>query len=316
MGFCMATKNGVFISHITDEAPIAEALKVYLKRCFGESFPVFVSSDYYSIATGEEWYRAILNAVTQASVVIVLLSRYSIDRRWINFEAGLARGANVRVLPLTIRGLEPGEIGLPLSHLHVRALVHELALDGVVHAITEATGSPLLAMEAAAGFIAQIEQIEATLPVKNILFEPVLQCSANSTPLLRFRLSNSGNRDVDLIEVEVRVPKVILIEPDWVPTEIPNILSSDSLKLGEVEYLIIWEQPFEGALDARRYGSRRMLPRIVSPHWTPRLSDLLTVPIRADLQMIETWSVKHKVVARGLYTEPGVTRLADIPRLP
>jgi hypothetical protein len=51
---------GIFISHIGDEAPVADALKAYLMRCFGPSLQVFVSSDYDSIATGEEWYRAIV----------------------------------------------------------------------------------------------------------------------------------------------------------------------------------------------------------------------------------------------------------------
>ena len=106
---------GVFISHIADEAPVADALKAYLVRCFGASLPVFVSSDYNSIATGKEWYRAIIGGIRAAGVVVVLLSRYSVDRRWINFESGLTLGANIRMLPLTIRGFHPGDVGLPLS---------------------------------------------------------------------------------------------------------------------------------------------------------------------------------------------------------
>jgi hypothetical protein len=309
----MTTKGGVFISHITDEAPVADALKVYLKKCFGQTLPVFVSSDYYSIPTGEEWYRAIVTGVAEASIVIVLLSRYSVDRRWINFESGLALGAKVRLLPLTIRGFEPGDVGLPLSHLHVRTLVHELTLESVVRAIAEIAGSSVPDMEETSNFMAQLGRIEAGLPVKSIALEPVLQ--AGSNPLLRFRLSNTGNRDVELIEVEVCIPKFLIIRPDWVPSQIPNILTSEWRKLGNVEYLVVWEQPFEGTLDVHRYGSHRMLPRIVSPHWTPRLSDLLKIPIRADLEMPEKWTVKHKVVASGLYIEPGETNLCDIHTL-
>jgi hypothetical protein len=69
----MKSNKSVFISHIVDEAPVADALKTYLIRCFGQGFPVFVSSDYDSTATGEEWYRAILGAIRAASVVVVLL---------------------------------------------------------------------------------------------------------------------------------------------------------------------------------------------------------------------------------------------------
>jgi TIR domain len=114
--------GGVFISHITDEAPVADGLKVYLQRCFGPALPVFVSSDYVSIPTGDEWYRAILGGVMETDLFIVLLSRDSIDRRWINFEAGLAIGAKRRVVPLTIRGLASGDVGLPLSQMHLRSL--------------------------------------------------------------------------------------------------------------------------------------------------------------------------------------------------
>jgi hypothetical protein len=126
----MPSNKGVFISHIADEAPVADALKAYLKRCFGQAFRVFVSSDYESIATGEEWYRAITSGIMNADVVIVLLSRYSVDRRWINFESGLALGAGVKVLPLTIRGFSPGDVGLPLSQLHLRTLFGRAGIGG------------------------------------------------------------------------------------------------------------------------------------------------------------------------------------------
>jgi hypothetical protein len=75
----MESSRSIFISHIADEAPVADALKTYLMRCFGQRFSIFVSSDYDSIATGEEWYRAIVNAIRSASAVVVLLSRDSID---------------------------------------------------------------------------------------------------------------------------------------------------------------------------------------------------------------------------------------------
>lgn len=110
----------VFISHITEEAPVAEAIKAYLKRCFGQTFSVFVSSDYDSIQTGEEWYRAIVDGILGARAVIVLLSRYSVDQPWINFEAGVAVGAKKSVLPVWIRSLPPVQVPSPLAGLQVQ----------------------------------------------------------------------------------------------------------------------------------------------------------------------------------------------------
>jgi len=300
----------IFISHIGDEAPVADALKAYLMRCFGPSLQVFVSSDYDSIATGEEWYRAIVRGIRAASVVVVLLSRYSIDRRWINFESGLALGANVRMLPLTIRGFHPGDVGLPLSQFHARTLSDALAVEGVIHAIADATGSTILRIEAS-DFIEQLMRIEANLPVKSITLEPLLY-GAGGDRLLRFRLSNTGNRDVELIEVEVRVPTSIL--RNWSPPTIPNVISAERCMQEGTEQLIIWEQPFDGAIDRKWYGVHTTLPRIISPHWTARLSDLLRIPIREDIEMPERQFIQHKVVARESYAE-GRKSLADIPVL-
>jgi hypothetical protein len=96
--------------------------------------------------------------IRAASVVVVLLSRYSIDRRWINFESGLALGANVRMLPLTIRGFHPGDVGLPLSQFHARTLSDALGVEGVIHAIADATDSKIIRTEAS-DFIEQLTQI-------------------------------------------------------------------------------------------------------------------------------------------------------------
>ncbi len=297
----------VFISHITDEAPIAEALKIHLKRCFGQSFPVFVSSDYGSIRTGEEWYRAIVDGITNADAFIVLLSRDSIGTRWINFESGLALGARIPILPLTIRGLLPGDVGPPLAQLHIRRLADELALEGVVGAIAEIAGSeaPVVGIDEGSAFARQLIRIEVDLPVKSILLEPVRRGGT-----IHFRLSNTGNRDVELIEIEVQIPKPIM--PNDTPLyQIPNILSIEYRKIGLVDHAFIWEQPFDGAMDVR-YGKHRTLPRIVSPHWTPRLSELLRIPIRTDLEWPEKWSIGYKVIGRGVFSE-GRVRLVDIP---
>jgi hypothetical protein len=56
-----------------------------------------------------------------------------------------------------------------------------------------------------------------------------------------------------------------------------------------------------------------MLPRIISPHWTPRRSDLMSVPIRNDLEMPEQWSIRYQVVTLDIYAEPGLLNLGAIP---
>jgi hypothetical protein len=84
--------HSVFISHITEEKPVAEVLQKYLKLAFGSDFRVFVSSDAKSIGGGKKWYTHIIENLKISEVVLVLLSQESKGREWINFEAGFGEG--------------------------------------------------------------------------------------------------------------------------------------------------------------------------------------------------------------------------------
>ena len=46
----------------------------------------------------------------------------SLDRRWINFEAGVGVGAEATVIPVVTHGLERGSVGHPLTSLHIRSI--------------------------------------------------------------------------------------------------------------------------------------------------------------------------------------------------
>ncbi len=128
--------QGIFISHITEEAEVAHCLKDAIRRAVGDDANVFVSSDLESIRSGENWYERIVEAVRTAGVVIVLLSPKSRSRAWINFEAGVGEGARRRIIPATIRGLKKGDIEPPLSNKHAR----DLANAGEVAALIKDVG--------------------------------------------------------------------------------------------------------------------------------------------------------------------------------
>jgi hypothetical protein len=115
-------KSGVFISHKFEEKPAALRLQGFLEEATSPKLAVFVSSDYHSIESGEGWYEAILSGLQRAQIVISMLAPVSVDRRWINFEAGYGMADGARVIPLVWRGLRKGEIDLPLSHLQARDL--------------------------------------------------------------------------------------------------------------------------------------------------------------------------------------------------
>jgi hypothetical protein len=44
------------------------------------------------IEFGTEWYKAIMSQLGDATDVVALLTRHSIDRPWILYEAGVAKG--------------------------------------------------------------------------------------------------------------------------------------------------------------------------------------------------------------------------------
>lgn len=88
--------KSVFIGHVTAEAAVAEALKRSLEQALDVS--AFASST--DINLGARWLSEIDKALDSANAVLVLCSRWSVARRWINFEAGAGWGQKKPVIPL------------------------------------------------------------------------------------------------------------------------------------------------------------------------------------------------------------------------
>jgi hypothetical protein len=118
----MEEKNGIFISHITEERATALLLKDVLQQTFSRDLRIFVSSDYESISGGDVWFKTVVDGLKRSSVVIVLLSPDSLDRRWINFEAGVGVGAEATVIPVVMHDLDRDDVGHPLTSLQIRSL--------------------------------------------------------------------------------------------------------------------------------------------------------------------------------------------------
>lgn len=98
----------VFISHDTRDADLAEAFSNLLTDASGGILKSFRSSDRKGTAGieyGQEWYRAIMQKLETATDVVALLTTHSINRPWILYEAGVAKGklsANDRVLGIAL----------------------------------------------------------------------------------------------------------------------------------------------------------------------------------------------------------------------
>lgn len=85
----------VFISHDTRDADLAEEFSTLLKSASAGGLKSFRSSDKKStqgIEYGQEWYPAIMEKIDEASDVVCLLTKRSVERPWILYEAGVAKG--------------------------------------------------------------------------------------------------------------------------------------------------------------------------------------------------------------------------------
>ncbi len=129
-------KPVVFLSHISEEAQLTDILRRQLDEDFLEQFTFFVSSDPGSIPAGERWLDRITTALKSAQVLLVLCSKQSVGRPWINFECGAGWVRGVPVVPICHTGMTPSALPSPLNQLqavkanddaHLKRLYHLLS---------------------------------------------------------------------------------------------------------------------------------------------------------------------------------------------
>ncbi|MGZ9930636.1 hypothetical protein ACXNSR_12140 [Streptomyces sp. NC-S4] len=85
----------IFVSHDSRDAKLAEAFSKLLSNVSAGMLKSFRSSDNkgpQGLEYGSDWYPEIVKRITAASDVVCLLTNRSINRPWILYEAGLAKG--------------------------------------------------------------------------------------------------------------------------------------------------------------------------------------------------------------------------------
>lgn len=100
----------VFISHDTRDAEIAEAFSKLLSSVSAGVLKSFRSSDKkgtQGIEYGVEWFPEVMKKLDEASDIVCLLTQSSVERPWILYEAGVAKGK----LSTTVLGIA---LGIPL----------------------------------------------------------------------------------------------------------------------------------------------------------------------------------------------------------
>ena len=112
----------VFISHVHSESELAIWIKETIASILLGGLSFFVSSDRSAIVGGDRWLDKIESALKESSIVLVLCSKNSILRPWINFEAGGAWMADKRVIPICHGGLFHSDLPQPLASLQAYVL--------------------------------------------------------------------------------------------------------------------------------------------------------------------------------------------------
>jgi hypothetical protein len=291
---------GVFISHITEEQEVAAKLKSGLRHAFGSKLNVFVSSDYMSIPGGDQWYSRIVESLKTVQVVLVLLSDQSVDRRWINFEAGIGVGADAQVIPLVIRGFGKSDVGPPLSQLQVRDLHDPKDVSALIHDIESRINIESRQVDAAL-LVEELEEIIRRIPSKGVSLEPYIERSFDRSITLNFRLLNTGNRDVELIELWAGIPERVK-ERNWHPMPVPPALTIESPSIEGETYVV---KKYRVGVQPAQSGYYRTDFEVLSPQMSPTMSPLLVrelrFPVMGDLTEDEQSAVvRYEVHAKGI----------------
>ena len=236
-------KKAVFISHISDETDLAQWLKVRLDRDFLGGLEIFVSSDRSTIEAGRRWLDEVHDALKSADLQIVLCSRASVGRPWVNFEAGAVWLRDIPVIPACHSGLEPQALPIPLNMLQAVVLSRPEGLAKLYDSVAAAMGlrTPSVDFGAIATEAAAIEA-KSALRASNleIIQSPRVLCAASAEyarPEFRF--------DLDVSLTERYFPGRVLVEPALTPARLRDLLTGERF---DVVHLVIPIAEDTGAL--------------------------------------------------------------------
>ena len=130
----------IFISHISEEAPMALVLKEWIESSFAGQCDVFVSSDKDDVPAGSKWLDTIDQALEEAVVLMVLCSPASLARPWVNFETGCGWIKRVPVLPICHSGQNKGTLPSPISMFQALEVDDASFVEGLLSSLVKHLG--------------------------------------------------------------------------------------------------------------------------------------------------------------------------------
>jgi hypothetical protein len=105
------------MSFIHEEEWAATFVNHFISEVLGPGIDVFRSSSDSAIYAGDDWMMRIFEELKTAKLLVSMLSPASVQRPWINFEAGAAWMGNTKVIPVCFDGLTIETLPKPYSSL-------------------------------------------------------------------------------------------------------------------------------------------------------------------------------------------------------
>lgn len=117
----------IFLSHIHEEAKLAQIIQAAIEDEFSGFVEVFVSSDGKTIPAGANFLKRIEDGLISCVGALYLISPTSVKRNWVNFELGavwirnsiaVRNGENeIPTVPICHSGMTPSTLPMPLINL-------------------------------------------------------------------------------------------------------------------------------------------------------------------------------------------------------
>jgi hypothetical protein len=132
----------LFMSFVHEDEKVASATQGLLQTELDLREEVFLASDKSQFYAGDLWLQKIKEALSAAEIVILMLSRRSVTRPWVNFEAGGAWLTDKKIIPVCYGYLSKESLPHPYSAIQavnlrtepfylVRSVDHHLNLGAV-----------------------------------------------------------------------------------------------------------------------------------------------------------------------------------------
>jgi TIR domain-containing protein len=115
----------LFVSFVHEDEKVALAVQNLLQSELNLREEVFLSSDKSQVYAGDYWLQKIKEGLAAAELVILMLSKRSVARPWVNFEAGAAWLTDKTIIPVCYGDLSKGVLPHPYSAIQALNLPSE-----------------------------------------------------------------------------------------------------------------------------------------------------------------------------------------------